>query len=313
MLEPQSTTVDTDKTAMPGHFGIRTFHGEGQVRLHALVAGKPGNRAVVLLHGFPDFSLTWRHVLDDLAAEGADYYAVALDLRGAGCSSVPVEPEAYHLERHAADLTAVLEQLASETTHEPKKPHVIAHDFGASVAWLTAMRTPSPLASLAVLNGVHPAHVRTVGLSPSRMLALAHVGVLHIPGLAEAALTPAALTTVLSTLIRRGQFTARDTARYRAVFARPGVRRAMFEWYRQLTRASVCTPRLEPEPIRGVPVLTMVGRTDPFLDATLVAPPPSWVTNPIPMNLELDGGHWLHWDRPKQTTAQLLDHLKRVR
>jgi len=311
MLEPQSTTADKEKTATPGHFGVRLFHAEGQVRLHALVAGKQGKRAVVLLHGFPDFSLTWRHVLDDLA--GAGYYAVALDLRGAGGSSVPAEPEAYHLERHAADLTAVLTTLAGETTDAPKTPHVIAHDFGASVAWLAAMRTPRALASLAVLNGVHPAHVRTVGLSPSRMLALAHVGVLQIPGLAETVLTPMALTTVLSTLIRRGQFTARDTTRYRATFARPGVRRAMFEWYRQLTRASVCRPRLEPAPIRGLPVLTMVGRQDPFLDATLVAPPPSWVTNPIPINFELDGGHWLHWDRPKETTERLLAHLKSVR
>ena len=123
------------------------------------LAGPADGPPALLLHGFPDFALTWRHVLDDLAAAG--YYAVALDLRGAGCSSIPSEPEAYHLERHAADLTAVLAQLQSETTHEPTTPHVIAHDFGASVAWMAAMRTPLPLASLAVLNGVHPAHVRT--------------------------------------------------------------------------------------------------------------------------------------------------------
>lgn len=312
MLDQQPTlTADAPgDTAAPGHFASRTFAGQGSIRLHALVAGVRYNRAVVLLHGFPDFALTWRHVLDDLAKAG--YYAVALDLRGAGRSAIPAEPEAYHLARHADDLVSVNAELAAETIGGQKAPHVIAHDFGASVAWLAAMRAPGSFASLAVLNGVHPAHVRTLGLSPSRMLALAHVGLLQVPGLAETLLTPAALTTVLSTLIRRGQFTDRDAARYRATFARPGVRRAMFEWYRQLARATVCTPRLAAEPIEHLPVLTIVGRKDPFLDATLVAPPPSWVANPTPVNLELDGGHWLHWDRPKDTTARLLAHLIRA-
>jgi pimeloyl-ACP methyl ester carboxylesterase len=301
---------DPAKTAAPGYFDFRVFAGEGTVRLHAIVKGDEGKRAVVLLHGFPDFSLTWRHVLDDL--DRAGYYAVALDLRGAGGSSIPTEPEAYHLDRHVADLDSVLDKLTAETDGPRKTPHVVAHDFGASVAWLAAMRRPRTLASLAVLNGVHPAHVRTVGLSPSRMLALGHVGVLQVPGLAETVLTPAALTNVLSTLIRRGQFTAQDVVRYRTAFARPGVRRAMFAWYRQLARANVCTPRLKPLPIEGLPVLTILGRRDPFLDRALVAPPPSWVVDPPPINVELKGGHWVHWDNPRETTERLREHLERA-
>jgi len=316
MFDPQihppttAQAADRERTAAPGYFATRTFAGEGDVRLHALVRGDPRQRAVVLLHGFPDFSLTWRHVLDDLAKAG--YYAVALDLRGAGCSSVPSAPTAYHPDRHVADLVAVLATLTGGTTDAPERPHVVAHDYGASIGWLAAMRHPCPLASLAVLNGVHPAHVRTVGASPSRMLALAHAGILQVPGLAETLLTPDALTKVLSTRIQTGCFTARDAVRYRATFARPGVRRAMFEWYRQLARATLCPPRVAPKPIEGLPVLTLLGRSDPFLDAGLVAPPPTWVVHPTPTNVVVEGGHWLHWDQPRESVARLLAHLQRV-
>jgi pimeloyl-ACP methyl ester carboxylesterase len=287
-------------------FASRWFTGEGSVRLHALVSGEEGKPPVVLLHGFPDFSRTWRHQLDRLAKAG--HYAVAVDLRGAGRSSVPCEPEAYHLDRHVADVVSVLHQLRQDAESDEHGVALVAHDFGAHVAWLVAMRTKDLVRNLTVINGVHPAHGRAVGVMWERLRSLAHVGLLQPPGVAEALLTPEVLVEVLMAEIPAHAFTPADVAAYCETFRRPHVRQAMFQWYRQLARAVTCKPGLGPGAVRGIPVLTLFGASDPFLDRGLVAPPPSWVTKPSPRNLVCKGGHWLHWDDPDGCFREILGH-----
>ena len=49
---------------------------------------------VVLLHGFPDLSYTWRHQIPALAAAG--YHVMALDGRGYGRSDAPDDPTVRH-------------------------------------------------------------------------------------------------------------------------------------------------------------------------------------------------------------------------
>jgi pimeloyl-ACP methyl ester carboxylesterase len=293
-------------------FDARIFEGEGSVRLRALHAGRRNARdAVVLLHGFPDCAFTWRRQMRPLARAGC--YAIALDLRGAGASSTPREPEAYRLERFVDDVKMVVHALRDG--HAGRRVHLVAHDFGAHVAWLTAMDADPerlPISSLTVISGVHPAHARTLGAVPSRMTALAHVGVMHIPGLAETVLSPEILVDVLATNIRRDRFGGCDADHYLATFRRPHVRAAMFQWYRQLTSAVLREPRIRCKPVHGVRVLTIHGAADRILDRQLVAPPPSWVTPldaALLRNCRIAGGHWPHWDDPEGCARELLRHI----
>ena len=59
---------------------------ETGVRMHYFDAGQ-GPAALVLLHGFPQTSWQWRHVIEPLATAG--YRVIAPDYRGAGNSSRP--------------------------------------------------------------------------------------------------------------------------------------------------------------------------------------------------------------------------------
>lgn len=111
----------------------------GGVRLRVFHAGQ--GPLVVLLHGFPELAYSWRHQLPALAAAG--FRVVAPDQRGYGESTAPREVEAYAIEELSADVVAVIEHFGGAPAV------VIGHDWGAPVAWHTALR--------------HPGHVRAVG------------------------------------------------------------------------------------------------------------------------------------------------------
>ena len=66
----------------------RTLRANGQ-RIHVRIAGSSGP-LVLLCHGFPESSYSWRHQLE--AWRGRGYRAVAMDMRGYGRSSSSTTP-----------------------------------------------------------------------------------------------------------------------------------------------------------------------------------------------------------------------------
>ena len=125
----------------------RTIVANGQT-FHVLSAGDPSAPLVLCLHGFPEFSGAWSEVLPQLAGT---YYAVAPDQRGYGLSSKPEGTEPYRVQHLAKDMLALADEIA------PGRPiHLVAHDWGASVAYMMAFMAPQRISKLIVLNGVHP-------------------------------------------------------------------------------------------------------------------------------------------------------------
>ncbi|MFC7428751.1 alpha/beta fold hydrolase [Nocardia tengchongensis] len=89
---------------------------------------------VVLLHGFLNFSYSWRHQLQALAAAG--YRAIAPDLRGYGGTDRPSDTAQYTQLHLAGDVVGLIDAYGGE-------PAVVAgHDWGAMVAWTTALLRP---------------------------------------------------------------------------------------------------------------------------------------------------------------------------
>lgn len=104
-------------------------------------AGSP----IVLLHGFPQTHLMWRHAAADLAAE---HTVICPDLRGYGASDKPAETDgtAYAKRTMAADIVA----LARELGHE--RFALAGHDRGALVAFRAALDHPETITHLACLD-----------------------------------------------------------------------------------------------------------------------------------------------------------------
>ena len=110
-----------------------------------------GYQLALCLHGFPEHSFSWRHQLPMLAELG--YLAWAPNLRGYGRSSRPEGMEAYGIENLMTDVADLIDASGCRETV------LIAHDWGAVIAWYFAMRRIRPLSKLIILNVPHPAPV----------------------------------------------------------------------------------------------------------------------------------------------------------
>jgi pimeloyl-ACP methyl ester carboxylesterase len=113
------------------------------VALHTAIGG--AGSPVVLLHGFPQTHLMWRHVAAGLAA---DHTVICPDLRGYGDSDKPAErgPASYAKRTMAADIVA----LAAALGHG--RFALAGHDRGALVAIRAGLDHPGKVSHLAVLD-----------------------------------------------------------------------------------------------------------------------------------------------------------------
>ncbi|MFY7066588.1 alpha/beta fold hydrolase [Nocardiopsis changdeensis] len=102
------------------------------VRLH--IAEQGSGPLVLLLHGFPEGWYSWRYQLTALAEAG--YRVVAPDQRGYGRSDRPKEVSDYSLPHLVGDVVALIDALGEE------RAVVVGHDWGAPVAWATALMRP---------------------------------------------------------------------------------------------------------------------------------------------------------------------------
>src|SRR3954468_23031199 len=92
------------------------------VALNVSVSGS--GSPIVLLHGFPQTHLMWRHVATDLAA---DHTVICPDLRGYGASDKPAETDGsgYAKRTMAADIVALARALGHD------RFALAGHDRGA--------------------------------------------------------------------------------------------------------------------------------------------------------------------------------------
>lgn len=99
---------------------------------------------VVLCHGWPELSYSWRHQIPALAAAG--FHVVAPDMRGYGQSSAPTDAAAYSIFDTVGDVVGLVQALG-ET-----KAIVVGHDWGAPVAWHAALFRPDIFTAVAGLS-----------------------------------------------------------------------------------------------------------------------------------------------------------------
>ncbi|MYT69872.1 MULTISPECIES: alpha/beta hydrolase [unclassified Streptomyces] len=134
--------MTTTTPSIPGFTEHRVRVDDG-VTLNAAVGGT--GAPVVLLHGFPQTHLMWRHVAADLAA---DHTVICPDLRGYGASDKPAEtgPDVYSKRTMGRDVV----RLAAELGHD--RFTLAGHDRGALVAFRAAMDHPDTVSGALFLD-----------------------------------------------------------------------------------------------------------------------------------------------------------------
>lgn len=121
---------------------IQSFVETNGIRIH--ITEKGAGTPVLLLHGFPETSYSWRAQIDALAEAG--YRAIAPDLRGYGSSDVPKDVNRYSILDIVSDLVGLLDSLGISQTV------VIGNDWGANIAWQCAQIRPDRFNAVVALG-----------------------------------------------------------------------------------------------------------------------------------------------------------------
>ena len=126
----------------------------GDVTLHVRDTGT--GIPVVLLHGWPDTGDLWRHQVPGAARGRIPGRSRRTCAASAGRASPPTSTPTPH-PSWSATSSALLDALGI------RRAHLVGHDWGAAIAWMTAALAPDRVASMTALSVGHPAAFRSAG------------------------------------------------------------------------------------------------------------------------------------------------------
>ena len=118
------------------------FANTNGIKMHYVEAGS--GPLVVLCHGWPESWYSWRHQLPALAEAG--YRVVAPDQRGYGQTDKPQPIEAYNILNLVSDIVGLVNTLGEE------RAVIVGHDWGAPVAWTSALLRTDMFRGLGLLS-----------------------------------------------------------------------------------------------------------------------------------------------------------------
>ncbi len=258
---------------------------------------------MVLLHGFPEFWYGWQRQIEPLADAG--FRVVVPDQRGYNQSSKPADVRDYRISELSADVLAIADQIGRE------KIFLAGHDWGAAVAWNTALRHPERVAKLAILNVPHPAvMLRALRTKPRQMLRSWYVLFFQIPALPEFLLSRNGFESCARTLektSRAGTFSAEDLARYREAWSQPGAMTAMVNWYRALLR-DMPEPKSLTVKTR-MPTRILWGAKDAFLLREMAAESLKYCDRGELFEFP-ETTHWIQHEEPARVNQLLIEFFK---
>lgn len=296
-------------------------------RLHYVSTGK--GRLVLFLHGYPSFWYQWK---DQMAAVGKTRRAVGLDLRGYNLSSRPTDLASYRMPHLVEDVRQVAEQLAGTG----ERFTLVAHDWGANVAWVFAMFHPEMLEKLVIVNGAHPfISERELNENPAQRYASNYFFVFNkylAPGEPPvneqdtvASATRRAHTGFVDAEVKAGRYTERDRQAWIAAWSQPGSTTAGLNYYRANDRnppfndrhpaATIPRSWSAAEMTRGakattiqIPTLVLWGLRDTAILSGHLSGLEKWVPN-LWVKLYPEDGHWVMLEKATAIARDVREFL----
>lgn len=197
----------------------------GDLTFDVRMLGAEDGEPVVLLHGFPENSLSWSGVAPLLA--GAGLRVIAPDQRGYSPGARPEGVEAYDTDLLADDVVGLADALGVSTFH------LVGHDWGAAVSWVTATRHRERLRSLTAVSVPHlAAYGAALRGDADQQQRASYIGLLRQAGKAEHVLLKddaQRLRAMYEGHVRPAQIDS-----YVAKLSEPGALTAALNWYRAM-------------------------------------------------------------------------------
>jgi pimeloyl-ACP methyl ester carboxylesterase len=265
----------------------------GDLTFDVRVDGPEDGRPVLLLHGFPETSLSWAAVTPLLTAAGLRTYAP--DQLGYSPGARPADVGAYALPG-LAQVTADL-----MTALDLPRADVVGHDWGANVAWALAAWHPDRVRSLTAVSVPHPAaYTAAYRADPEQKERSAYIRLFWQAGKAEEVLLEDGARRLRRMFGSEGEtgVPAEAVDEYVAVLSAPGALTAALNWYRAMSSKDRLDPVTVPTTYVWSDEDIAIGRTAAEACADHVAGDYRFV--------HLPGiSHWI----PEQAPAQLADAI----
>jgi pimeloyl-ACP methyl ester carboxylesterase len=270
---------------------MRVPVGEVELEVEDTGSGRP----VLLLHGWPDRGRLWREQVKALG--GAGFRTVTPDLRGFGDSDRPEGVDAYGLPNLVGDVVGLLDHLGIE------RAHVVGHDWGAALAWVTASLVPDRVDHLVALSVGHPGSFAGAGLAQREKSW--YMLLFQFEGIAEEWLSKDGWRN-----LREFGATHPDLEDAIADLGRPGALTASLNWYRaNVPAASLVAEPLELPPV-AAPTMGIWSSGDMALTEVSMTGSSAFVADGKWRYERVDGAsHWMQLEAPDRVNELLLDFL----
>jgi epoxide hydrolase 4 len=271
------------------------------IRLHVVQAGPKSGVPVILLHGFPEYWYGFRRQIPALVDAGCR--VIVPDQRGYNLSGKPEGVKAYRMDELVRDVIGLIDAL------EYDKVNLIGHDWGAAVAWASAIQHPERLQRLGILNAPHPAVIKRFLQRDLEQLRRSwYIFFFQLPWLPEAGMRAGnwcGAERAIRDSGKTGTFTEEDIEKYKEAWSQPGAMTAMINWYRAAVRYPLSIPE---DLFVRVPTLMMWGMKDFALSHRMARPSMDYCTEG---NLILlpDATHWVQLDAADEVNHYMIDFL----
>ncbi|HEY2428302.1 MAG TPA: alpha/beta fold hydrolase [Acidimicrobiales bacterium] len=261
-------------------------------------AGPPGADAIVLLHGFPETSASWRGVAPGLAAAG--YRVLAPDQRGYSAGARPRGRRAYRTAELAADVVALADQAGVD------RFHVVGHDWGGGVAWSLGIDHAARLKSLTVLSTPHPEAMVRSFIRSDQGLRSWYMLFFQLPAVPERVLLSGGGRRFRRGLTKGGLPADLADAYYEKL-RQPGALTAALNWYRALPFQA---GDMRNAPGVTVPTLYVWSTGDFALGRRAAELTADHVTGPYRFEVLEGVSHWIPEERPDDVVRLVLEQVR---
>jgi pimeloyl-ACP methyl ester carboxylesterase len=252
---------------------------------------------IVFLHGFPDFSYSWRHQFPVMRDAG--FRCIAPDLRGCNETDKPSRVRDYDIDMLVEDVAAFIGRTAG------KSAYVVGHDWGGVLAWYLAARQPGCVRKLVIVNAPHPSLYRRELTRGQQLLRSWYVAAFQIPVLPELVLSSFHYRLLTKLPARSDE----EAEIYEEAFAQPQALTSALNYYRAAVRRMLSQRRWAELPHIMQPTLVLWGERDHALGVGLLDGLERHV-----LDLQIvrfgDVGHWLHIDAADRVNEELIGFLK---
>jgi epoxide hydrolase 4 len=225
------------------------------------------------------------------------------DQRGYNLSDKPQEIKRYRIEELIKDILGLIDTL------EYEKVNLVAHDWGALVAWMLAIKDPERLHRLGIINVPHPAVMwRFLRRDFEQMRRSLYALFFQLPWLPELSMRIGNWRGASLGMRRSGKrntFTDGDMEKYKEAWSQPGALTGMLNWYRAAARYP---PDFTNDMRVKVRTLILWGVQDFALSRRMARPSLDYCEDG---NLIFfpDATHWVQHEEADEVNRQLLNFL----